>query len=410
MRRWFSGDERTLALFLGCGVLTMAFFRLDFLRGQLGITEAPGTVLLVVTAIAWWSLLPRSFVWLDPADLTWRDFGGIDRVTLIRRRLTTGWLVRFLALGYVLALLAALAAAPAVWVAGGAAILVGAGVLALAVVRRPRTTPVTEALVVLAVAVAAPVPLFVLAAAMVVAGVVLVRPGTPPVADVARPALVDGWRERVLRVSGVQFLDLALLLPAARPIRPHPLTGGFRLALLGVAGRVRHVPTAVLLGVAAVAAHRAFPALPEVVVFAVPGYLALLPLIAGLGELWRSSGRRRWVGASDTALRWHHFCVATLLAAVWGVPVWLLGGWGPEVLAAVPVLAACAVRTMTRKAPTYANLVPVDTPMGTVPIRLIMQTLRGPDAGFLAWLFTYGMPPWGVALVVSAVVSLGVFR
>ncbi|HEX6357435.1 hypothetical protein [Actinophytocola sp.] len=412
MRRWFSGDERTLAVFLVGGVLTMAFFRLDLLRTKLGITDEPGMLLLVVTALAWWSLLPRSFVWLDPADLTWRDFGGVDRVALIGRRLTTGWLVRLLALGYVLALFAALAAAPWVWITAGAAVLVGAGVLALAVVRRPRTAPTAEALTVLALAVVVPAPpaLFAVGAVLALAGIALIRPGPPPVADVGRPGLVDGWRERVLRVSGVQFLDLALLLPPARPTRAGPLTGGVRLAVLGVAGRVRHVPTAALLGIAAVATHRAFPALPEIVVFGIFGYLALVPLTAGLGELWRSPGRRRWVGASDTALRWHHFVVATLLAVVWGVPVWLLGGWDPNVLVAAPVLAACAVRTMTRKTPTYDNLVPVDTPMGTMPVRLIMQTLRGPDLGLLAWVLTFGLPPWGVALVAGAAVSLALFR
>lgn len=410
MRRWFSGDERTLAVFLVGGVLTIAFFRLELLRGHLGITT-PGTLLLVGTAIAWWSLLPRPFVWLDPADLTWRDFGGIDRVTLIRQRLMTGWLVRLLALGYLLALLAALTGAPVRWVVASAAVLAGAGLLAFAVVRRPRTVPTVEALVVLAVALAAPDPatLFVLAAVLAMAGLALIR-GGPSVTDVTRPVLVDGWRERVLRVSGVQFLDLALMLPAARPTRPHPLTSTHRLAWLGVVGRLRHVPTAVLLGVAAVTTHRTLPALPDVLVFGILGYLALLPLTAGLGELWRSPGRRRWVGATDTALRWHHLLVATTLAAAWGLPVWLLGGWPPTVLAATPVLAACAVRTMTRKAPTYDNLVPVDTGMGTMPIRLVLQTLRGPDVGVLAWVLTYDMPPVGVALVVAAVVALALFR
>lgn len=251
--------------------------------------------------------------------------------------------------------------------------------------------------------------LFVLAAGMATAGLLLVR-GGPSVTDVTRPTLVDGWRDRVLRASGVQFLDLALLLPAARPTRPHPLTSTHRLAWLGVAGRLRHVPTAVLLGVAAVAMHRTFPALPDTIVFGVLGYLAMLPLTAGLGELWRSPGRRRWVGATDTALRWHHLLVAAALAAVWGLPVWLLGGWTPDVLATIPVLVACAVRTMTRKAPTYDNLVPVDTGMGTMPVRLILQTLRGPDVGVVAWVLTYGMPPWGVALVVAAVLALALFR
>lgn len=409
IKRWFSGDERTLGVFLGGGVLVMAFFRLDLLREKLGVGPAPEALLLVVTAIAWWSLLPRSFVWLDPADLTWRD---PDRVGAIRRRLTTGWLVRQLALGYVLALLAAVAAAPAGDVLAGAALLAGTGLLALAVARRPRTAPGVEAVAVLALAVAVPHPitLFALAAGTAAAGLAIIRPGPPPVADVTRPALVDGWRDRVLRSSGVHFLDLALLLPAARPVRPRPLTGPARLAWHGVLGRARHVPTAVLLGVAAVAVHRTFPKVPEIVLFTLPGYLALVPLTAGLGELWRSPGRRRWVGATDTALRWHHFLAAAVLAACWAIPVWLVGGWDADVLVTVPVLAACAVRTMTRKAPTYDNLVPVDTPMGALPVRLVLQTGRGPDLGVLALLFLPGAPPWGAVLVVAATAAVAVFR
>lgn len=405
--RWFSGDERTLGLFLAGGVLIIAFFRLDTLREYLGPAQEPATLLLVVTAIAWWSLLPRSFVWLDPADLTWRD---PDRVALVTRRLTGGWLVRLLALSYLLALLAAVVAAQTLWIAATITVLVGAGLLALAVVRRPKTAP--EALVVLAfamVGMAAPglTALFVLAAGLTAAGLVLLRPGTPPVADATRQALVDGWRDRVLRVSGVNFLDLALLLPAARPVRPHRLSSGYRLAWLGVLGRTRHVPTAVLLGLAAMAAHRTFPALPDVVVLAIPGYAMLLPLTAGLGELWRSPGRRRWVGATDVALRWHHLLIATLLAAAWALPVVGLGGFEPDVLVTIPVLAACAVRTMTRKPPTYDNLVPVDSPFGKVPLRLILQTARGPDIGVLAVPLMQG---WGTAPVIAAVVALAVFR
>lgn len=416
MRAWLAGDERTLGAFLAAGVLTMAFFRLDLLRGYLGAGIAPTAFLLVVTALAWWSLLPRSFVWLNPADLTWRDLGDIDRVKLVQRRLTTGWLVRLLALGYLLALLSALAAAPVATVASGAAVLGGAGLLALAVARVPRTAVWAEAAAVLALAVFAlalrpgPAVLSVLACVLASAGLALLRPGVPPVAEATRQALVDGWRERVLRVSGVQFLDLALLLPAARPVRPRRLTSGPRLAWLGVLGRARHAPTAVLLAITAIAAHRAFPALPAAAVFAVAGYLALVPLLAGLGELWRSPGRRRWLGTTDTALRGHHLLVAALLAAGWGAPVCLLGGWDPHVLVTVPVLAACVVRTMTRKAPTYDNLVPVDTPFGAVPTRLILQTARGADLGVVAVPLASVMPLWAAAPVVAAAVAVAVLR
>lgn len=408
-RRWLSGDERTLGAFLVGGAMTMGFFRLDGLRGSLGVAE-PLVLVVVLTALAWWSLLPRSFVWLDPADLTWRD---VDRVGTVSARLTGRWLVRLLALGYVLALLTAVDRAPAATTWAGVAVLGGAGFLALVVVRRPRTSLWPEALVVLVVAafaIAGTTVLYVLASVLAVAAVVLFRPGTAPIADAGREALVDGWRDRVLRASGVQFLDLALLLPAARPTRPRPLTSGLRLAWIGVLGRARHLPTAVLLGLTAVAAHHTVTALPDRVVVTVLGYLALVPLTAGLGELWRSPGRRRWVGLTDLSLRWHHFLVATLLAAGWAAPVCLLGGMAPATLAAVPVLSASVVRTMTRKPPTYDNLVPVDTPFGVMPARLILQTTRGPDVGVVALVLMPGLPYWGVAVVVVAAVALAVFR
>ena len=412
--RWLSGDERTLGAFLVIGVLTMAFFRLDKLRTELGSGADPLALLLVITAVTWWSLLPRSFVWRDPADLTWRDLNDTDRTTVVARRLLRHWLGRLFALGYVLAVLAAVVAAPAAWVLAGVTALVGAAFLALAVVRTPAAR--FEWVVPLALAGTAvvvepgPVVLFVLAAALAVAGAVRFRPGPPPIADAGRQTLVDGWRERVLRMSGVHFMDLALMLPAARPARRLRLTSGLRLAWIGVLGRTRHVPTAVLLAVFAVAVHRTFPALPGVVVFAVAGYAALVPLVAGLGELWRSPGRRRWTELGDVALRWHHLLVATALAAVWALPVWLAGGWDADVLVTVPVLAACVIRTMTRRAPSYDNLMPVDTPMGSLPIRLVLQTVRGPDLGVLALAFMAGTPWWGALVVAALAAAVAVLR
>jgi hypothetical protein len=410
-RAWLSGDERTLGAFLALGVLTMAFFRLDELRADLGAGVDPLGLLLVITALTWWSLLPRSFVWRDPADLTWRDFATTNRAALITQRLTGHWLGRQLALAYVLAVLAALVAAPATWVLAGAAVLTGAGALALAAARTParRAEPTVPLLLAAAALVAPGTPVLFALAVALAAGVFLYL-GAPPIAAAGRQTLVDGWRDRVLRVSGVQFLDLALLLPAARPVRPRRLRAGLRLVWTGVLGRSRHVPTAVLLAVTAVVVHRTFPALPDLVVFAVPGYLALVPLVAGLGELWRSPGRRRWVGRGDTALRRDHLVVTTALAAAWSVPVWLTGGWDTPVLLAAPVLAAAAVRTMTRCPPSYDNLIPVDTPLGTLPMRLVAQTVRGPDLGILALVLVNGTPWWTAALATGLAMAVAVFR
>jgi hypothetical protein len=90
--------------------------------------------------------------------------------------------------------------------------------------------------------------------------------------------------------------------------------------------------------------------------------------------------------------------------------VWLAGGWDAAVLLVVPVLAASAVRTMTRRAPAFDNLVPVDTPMGALPLRLVLQTLRGPDLGVLALVLTLGTPWWAASAVAAAAVALAVLR
>jgi hypothetical protein len=428
--RWLTGDERTLGALLAIGVLIMAFFRLDRVRQIIGVAPGPDLALvlvLVTAALSWWSMLPRGFVWLDPAVLTWRDFTGNDRERVVARRLAGGWLARMLALGYLLALLAAVVGLSPQWVLAGAGALLATGLLALGATRRRRRDARTEALTVLALAAAVvalrPTPLVIVTAAALLvlpAGLLLTRsgrPGLPEVAKAGRNDLVQGWRDRVLRVVGVQFLDPAMLLPAARPVRAwslrHPT--GLRLAWVGVAGRARTLPAAALLALTAVAAHLALPALLDEFVFTLLGYLALVPLAGGLGELWRSPGRRRWLGHTDTALRAAYVLVLTALAAAWAVPAVGLAAlagisWDGTVPLTVPLMAACAVRTVTGDPPTYDNPAPVDTPMGSMPLRLIARTLRGPDIGLLALLFVPVSPVLVGAAIVAAAVAVAVLR
>ncbi|MGH3877228.1 MAG: hypothetical protein ACRDSK_09365 [Actinophytocola sp.] len=513
-RRWLTGDERTVGLVLAVGLLTTAFFRLDKLRHDLGVA-APSqalALLAVAVAVAWWSMLPRGFVWLEPAVLTWEDFGAIDRVGMVSRRLLRGWVGRQLALAYLLALLTAIVAAPAEWVAVGAAVVVAAGLLALAALRHtpdygtlrasprqagtdiaPRVAGSTEAarresgtaetglagagivgggpsvtgipdggpgkgeiggagrgvdgtveveidevgspdappqveiaqrqasvvevaaVLLLAVGAVAfrPGPLApaIVAGVLTIAAIPLLARSGPPrrphIATTAhRTRLVDGWRDRILRTTGVHFLDVGLLLPAARPVDPRKPA---RIAWLGVRARARHLTTAGLLALTAVAAHLAFERLNDEILFALTSYLALVPLAGGLGDLWRSPGRRRWVGRSDTALRVEHFVVFTAVAGAWaattlGLAMLAGHGWKATVLLTIPLTAACAVRTAARPLPSYDNLGQVDTPIGAMPLRLIFQTLRGPDIGVLALIFLPAVP----ALVRVAVVTLAV--
>ncbi len=397
MTRWFSGDERTLGLVLGGGLATFAFFRLDTLRDKLGIpaeTATPLALVAVVTAVAWWSMLPRGFVWLEPADLTWRD---VDRNRLITQRILGGWLLRLVALGYLLALLAAVATIPRDWILAGTALLLGTALAALSTIRRPRTSRTAETLIVLAPAAAmtfttpGQAVLIALAAAATLAAAVLAarpRPHNP-----GRTELVDGWHDRLLRETGLHFLDLAMLLPAARPGRPRRLGRpvALRLAWLGVVGRVRLVPTAALLALTTITALRTFPALPDVLVITVIGYLSVLPFGAALGDLWASPGKRRWVGLSNLELRTANLVVLAGVAAVWVVPV-----SGLDALYAIPIIAAGVVRTVTRKPPNFDTLGEVATPFGTIPAALIVQVLRGPDLVLLSLIY----PPITVPLAL----------
>ncbi|MCT2587998.1 hypothetical protein [Actinophytocola gossypii] len=422
--RWLSGDERTLGLLLAVGVLTMAFFRLDRLRQIFGVAspEAALLLLLVAAALAWWSMLPRGFVWLEPAVLTWRDFGAIDRERIVAGRQARGWLGRVLALGYLLAVTAAVIGLSRPWVLAGGAFLLATALLALGATRRVRRDARLEALAALGLAAAAvavrPGPLGIAVAAAVLVGpavVLLARSGSvtrPEVSRAGRDDLVRGWRDRVLRVVGVQFLDVGMLLPAARPVRGWSLRRptGVRLAWVGIAARARHVPTAALLAVTAVTAHLALPALPDELVFGLLGYLALVPLAGGLGELWRSPGRRRWAGLSDTALRAAHLLVLTGCAVAWALPVYAWADWDVTVLLTVPLAAACAVRTVTGAAPTYDNTASVDTPMGSMPVQLIARSLRGPDLGLVTLLFVPVLPVPAGAAVVAAAVLVAVLR
>lgn len=106
------------------------------------------------------------------------------------------------------------------------------------------------------------------------------------------------------------------------------------------------------------------------------GWLAMVPLAGGLGELWRLSGRRRWVVRSDLGLRADHLIVLTGLAAIWA--------------------AACAVRTVSRPLTTYDNLGQLDTPFGAMPV--------------LAVVLLGVLPGYATAVVVALVVAFCVLR
>ncbi|SFP80202.1 hypothetical protein SAMN05421810_103466 [Amycolatopsis arida] len=381
----FTGDTPTLVALFAVGILITAFHRLDFWRDLLlaGSAVPAGAVLGLVMA-AWAlgsvSLLRRSFVWAEPAALTWLDFADGDRVRTVSGRLWRMWSARLLAIGYVGALLAAVNTLPPVaWHAGAALLVAGAVPVLLAAAGvgwpwSPLRVPVA------------------------------VRAG--------RQRLVDGWAERVVRAVAVTFLDPMLMLPAARPVGGRSLRGAtvVRLAWLGVLGRARYVGPAVLVAVTVGVAHVALPGLPDAVLVALGGFAALMPFGGGLGELWRSPGLRRWVDGSDRALRVRFAVVIGALAAGWalvlGVVVAALGApLAGTAWLAVPLAAGTVLRAATRRPLNYANVGATDTPLGQLPVGLAAQAVRGPDLGIVGVLLLAVLPFGWPALVVAAVLT-----
>jgi hypothetical protein len=424
----FTGDTPTLLALFAIGILVNAFNRLDwwrtFLIGQSTIDADAALGLLVIgCALAWRAMSRRGFVWAEPAALTWLDFAGVDRARVIGSRLWSLWLLGVLAVAYGGALVAAACGLDTpVWISA-AALLAGSATLSLATVRRAPAGVKLEAAgpiglaclgVFVAIAGLAPIWLDVLGGLLFVAGGVLWWGSgsltRPVIATRARRGeLVDGWNERLVRSMALVFVDVSMLLPSSRPVRGYSLRRPtvLRFALVGVAGRARYAGTAVLLAIAVGVAQAAMPALAAVVLTAVGGFAALVPFGGGLGELWRNSGRRRWLGSSDLELRLTTALVLAGLALGWGLIValvhLLLGVGVPGVAwLALPLVVGCILRTVTRKPLTYDNLLQTDSPLGPMPTRLVAQVFHGPDLGVVGIVLLVAVPLSPVTLLIIA--------
>ncbi len=314
------------------GFLISAFAEIDRVRAALvgDHVVAPWAAALLtgaVSALSWRSLAARRWRWQSPAALTWRDDG--DRRRVVRRRLVAAWGLRLAAILYVGALAAALARVPGPWVLAGAAITVGAALAVLLALRPP---------------------------------------------EPRRAELIDGWRDRGVRHVAVRFLDPLLLVTAARPLALS-LAGASLLRFLALEGFDRgSTPVhAALLLLVAVAVLQVAPAVPVAAVLAAVGYLATLPVAAGLGRVWRNAGLRRWLPVDDTRLRLTAGALVAGAALGWALAVTAIAGVtaGPVTTGAVVVLVAVAVvRTLARP-----PLV-VDSASAVV---LVVRTLRGID-------------------------------
>nr|WP_245573307.1 DUF6297 family protein [Amycolatopsis benzoatilytica] len=393
----FSGDSATFVLLFGGGFLFSAFFRTDswhkvlFGPSAVDYSAVLGLVALCC-AVGWRSLLRRGFVWAEPAELTWMDFAKVDRKRVVSARLAgalTGFVV---VIGYLAALMLAVGGSTGQWWLASASLLAGAAILAFTTARRTAfpfeaVGPILTAAAGVAVAAARldAVAVQYVGAALALGGLLLAF-GGEAVSRAGRAVLFEGWNARVLRSMAVAFLDPMMMLPESAAAGSWSLRRptAFRLAWVGVIGRVRYASALLLVAFAVAVGHVAVPTLPGPVLLGIGAYLALTPFGAGLGVLWRNPGRRRWLGSSSQELVLAHGLLLAGVAVGWSVLLWvalLALGTAFSALSWVTVaLAVLAVlRTVTRQPVDYSSAGFVDTPAGPMPANLVRQLFRGPD-------------------------------
>jgi len=124
-----------------------------------------------------------------------------------------------------------------------------------------------------------------------------------------------------------------------------------------------------------------------VLVAALAGFLATLPLLSGLRVLVRTPGLARLMPFSVARLRWAVLVVPTGLAVLFGLACGPAVGQGLEVPAGAGLLLglavglsglASAVRWVTGRPPDYSRPL-VSTPAGGVPTNLYGSAVRGFD-------------------------------
>ncbi len=392
----FSGDSASFLFLFAFGFLFTAFFHVDAWRQAVygsAHVDFPAVLglLTLCCAVGWRGLLRRGFAWVEPAELTWLDFAPVDRGRVVTLRLLGAWTGVVAVTGYLAALMLAVGGAGLDQWRAGIAVVAATAVIAFVSARRTSLRfdafgPLVLAVFGLAVTALGlgPVTVEFAAAGVLVAALPLAF-GGEPVSRAGRSALLAGWDGRVLRSVAVTFLDPMMLLPPSAPIglsvrRPTPL----RLAVAGTLGRSRYAGAAVLVGFAVVVAHIALPTLPGAVLVGIGAYVALTPFGAGLGELWRNPGRRRWLGSSNRDLVLAHGVVLAGAGLLWAgvlAVVTLAGGtsFGAGAWLAVPLAVLSILRTVTRTAVDYANPGFVDTPVGPMPANLTRQLFRGLD-------------------------------
>jgi hypothetical protein len=123
-------------------------------------------------------------------------------------------------------------------------------------------------------------------------------------------------------------------------------------------------------------------ALPAVApaVQVVAAFLAADRFAGGLRGIARSAGLRRAIGGTDASLKMIHLVVPALAAILFWVATVPAVGAGPNWLTVLLVVgvAVGVYRSSTRGPMIYGGSV-AESPMGSMPVDLIRQVIRGPD-------------------------------
>lgn len=390
--------DRVVAGVILAGLLGSPFYGGDAVRDQLLGAHAPvplavPALLCLGLALAWWSMMGRGYLWVDPAALTWLDFDGSRPATLLRR-LRAGWALRFACVVYALCATGMLLGWPGPVLASCGALFTAVAVLAFVAARRApgRLSRVFEQVMPLLLTVVAwlvasgvvgTVVLWGMAGVAAGAAALLTR-GTSLPASAGRRELVERYTARMVRHTSVSFLDVWALLPQGRPVRWAGALAGrpvvVRFVFAGVLARARSLLFALMLAPAVAALHKAFPEANPVWWTGVGAYLAVLPFSASIAQLNRGPGLRRWLSNGDRALKATTAAMLLLVGALWfGVTLALGVPWSARSALAVAVSVSAVVRSVTRSPIDFRNLGIVAVEGLLLPVGLLTQLARGPE-------------------------------
>ena len=112
----------------------------------------------------------------------------------------------------------------------------------------------------------------------------------------------------------------------------------------------------------------------------VGAYLAAGAFAAGLRTISHSDGLRRALGGSDRALRMIHLAIPAAAAVLWWILTRPAGGSSTGLMEIVMLSGVVAAVYRAAKRPRIDYSAPVvETPLGLLPLGLVLQLARGPD-------------------------------